>query len=145
MPRKKIKIESKTKITKGKDGKMYPQPRRELINREKFEKLCFIHSPGKDIRHEFDDISQDTLARWCKDTYGVSFADAYERLTTHGKNEILATQFGLLKSKNEKIALEIAKWLGIQYCGQSSNPQDRAKQEESKKTIEVLLEAIKNI
>lgn len=141
MPRKKIKIESKTKITKGKDGKMYPQPRRSLIDKKKFEFLCFRNVPTKNILHEFDDISHDTLARWCKDNYDATFAEVYERFSACGQNRIIFKQWDFMENGSEKMA----KWLGIQFCGQSDNPQENKKAEETKSTIKALVEAIKNI
>lgn len=141
MPRKKIIVETTTKITKGKDGKMYPQPRRGLIDKKKFEFLCFRNVPSKNIRAEFDNISHDTLARWCWDTYGTTFADAYARFAACGQNRIIFKQWDLMENGSEKLAL----WLGKQYCGQTDNPQENKKAEETKSTIEALVEAIKNI
>lgn len=136
---KKIKLE--TKPTKGKDGKMYPQPRRGLIDKKKFEFLCFRNIPSKNIRAEFNDISQDTLVRWCKDTYGTTFAEAYERFASCGKNRIIFKQWELMENGSEKMAI----WMGKQYCGQSDNPQEKARQEETKSTIQTLIDAINNI
>ena len=39
----------------------------------------------------------------------------------------------------------MAIWMGKQYLGQSDNPDEKAKQEASKSTIEALIGAIKNI
>lgn len=141
MPRKKTKADQSLKITKGKDGKMYPQPRRCLIDKKKFEFLCFRNVPTKNILHEFDDISHDTLARWCNDTYNTTFAEAYERFSACGQNRIIFKEWDLMENGSEKMTI----WLAKQYCGQSDNPQENKKAEETKSTIQTLIDALENI
>ena len=92
------------------------RPRKE-INEENFERLCQMQCDKGEILHFFDDISEDTMSRWCKRTYGQTFAVAHTRFSAGGKISLRHYQFQLSKTN-----ASMARWLGIQYLNQSEQP-----------------------
>lgn len=60
----------------------------------------------------------DTLSRWCKRTYGMSFQE-YKR-----QNELMALKIQLRRNQLElsKKSAAMAIWLGKQYLDQKDNP-----------------------
>ena len=87
------------------------RPNKE-ISKEQFEKLCYLQCTNSEIASFFD-CSEDTIVRWCKKTYGESFADIYKKKSEGGKISLRRIQFRLAE-KNTSMAI----WLGKQYLGQ---------------------------
>ena len=50
-------------------------PKKE-IDKKDFENLCALQCTQKEICSFFD-ITDKTLNRWCKDTYGLTYSDVY--------------------------------------------------------------------
>ena len=48
------------------------------INQSTFENLCAIQCTKEEISSVLD-ISEDTLERWCKETYNKNFAKKYQK------------------------------------------------------------------
>lgn len=87
------------------------RPRKE-INQKLFENLCGIQCTEIEICSALE-CSEDTINRWCKRTYGTTFAETYKRKSQLGKSSLRRAQFRLAE-KNATMAI----WLGKQYLGQ---------------------------
>lgn len=91
------------------------RPRKEIRETD-FENLCQLQCTQTEISRFFR-CSEDTIARWCKRTYGVTFAEAFKEFGEQGKISLRHYQFQLAK-KNASMAI----FLGKQYLGQSDTP-----------------------
>lgn len=87
------------------------RPRIE-IDREQFEKLCVIQCTLDEIASWFK-CSPDTIERWCKREFGMSFAEVYKRHSGYGKISLRRFQFKLAEHN-----VSMAIFLGKQYLGQ---------------------------
>ena len=87
------------------------RPRIE-IDQTTFEKLCGIQCTLEEIAGVLG-CSEDTVERWCKRTYGETFAETYKKHSAKGKMSLRRYQFRLAE-KNATMAI----WLGKQYLGQ---------------------------
>lgn len=87
------------------------RPKKE-INQETFEKLCGIMCTLDEIAGVFS-CSEDTIERWCKETYKETFADTSKRFQGTGKSSLRRMQFKLAER-----SAAMAIWLGKQYLGQ---------------------------
>lgn len=96
------------------------RPKKE-INQLQFEHLCALQCPEEEIAYHFD-CSVDTLQRWCKRTYGTTFAEAYKKHSVDGLITIRAEQFKLAKKGNSTMLI----WLGKQLLGQADDKAARA-------------------
>lgn len=94
----------------GKGGR----PRIE-IDQKTFESLCGIQCTLNEIAGVIG-CSEDTVERWCKRTYDMSFADTFKRHSAKGKMSLRRTQFRLA----EKSAA-MAIFLGKNYLGQKDS------------------------
>ena len=88
------------------------RPRIE-IDTEQFKKLCAIQCTLAEIASWFK-CSEDTLERWCKREFDMSFADVYKIWSADGKISLRRTQFRMAESN-----VAMAIWLGKQYLGQT--------------------------
>lgn len=77
-----------------------------------FEDLCGIQCTLSEIASCLH-CSEDTVERWCKRTYGVTYAEAHKKHCGSGKISLRRAQFRLAE-KNAAMAI----WLGKQYLGQ---------------------------
>ena len=82
------------------------------IDQTQFEKLCLIQCTLVEIADWFE-CSEDTIERFCKETYNKTFAEVFKKKSTGGKISLRRAQFALAK-KNATMAI----WLGKQYLGQ---------------------------
>lgn len=92
------------------------RPRIE-IDREQFEKLCAIQCTLVEIASWFK-CSEDTIERWCRREYKMSFADAYKNYSGYGKISLRRAQFKMAEH-NASMAI----WLGKQYLGQKDQQE----------------------
>ena len=106
------------------------RPRKE-INKEAFEKLCAIMCTEEEICGVFG-ITDKTLTRWCKETYGMNFSDTFKVYSADGKISLRRKQF---KLADRSAAMAI--FLGKQYLGQTDNPN-----EEPDEVIRKLMETV---
>lgn len=107
------------------------RPRKE-ISAEQFEKLCGLQCTLSEIAGFFD-CSEDTIERWCRREYEISFADAFKKYSASGKMSLRRYQFDLAK-KNASMAI----FLGKQYLGQRDTPSDGEMSEPLKKALEII-------
>lgn len=87
------------------------RPRIE-IDFEQFRKLCGIQCTLTEIASWFK-CSEDTIERWCKREYGMSFAESFKMFSADGKITLRRNQFRLSETN-----VSMAIWLGKQYLGQ---------------------------
>ena len=85
---------------------------KKVINQKLFENLCGIQCTEAEICGVLE-CSADTLNRWCKRTYKMTFADTYKSKSQVGKSSLRRAQWKLAE-KNASMAI----WLGKQYLGQ---------------------------
>lgn len=90
------------------------RPQKEL-NAEQFEKLCALQCTLKEIAAWFK-CSEDTVERWCRREYSMSFADAYKIYSADGKISLRRFQF-----KQAEKSATMAIWLGKQWLGQKDH------------------------
>ena len=95
---------------------MAGRPRIE-INKEQFEKLCGYMCTQAEIA-DFFHVSVDTVARWCKRTYGENFAEIYKKKISSAKCTLRRYQMDLAR-----INPAMAIFLGKQYLGQADKPE----------------------
>lgn len=88
------------------------RPRKE-IDQEQFEKLCGIQCTKEEIADWFD-CSEDTIERFCKETYGESFTVVFQKKRRVGKISLRRSQWQLAKK-----SAAMAIFLGKNYLGQS--------------------------
>lgn len=94
------------------------RPRKE-IDKTEFEKLCGLLCTQEEIADWFD-CSVDTLERWCKREYGVTFAASYKKYMGRGKIALRRYQMNLAKE-----SAPMAIWLGKQILGQRDYKQSQ--------------------
>ncbi len=111
------------------------RPKKEL-NRDEFEKLCAIQCTQAEICGWFD-VSDKTLTRWCKDTYGMSFSEIFAIKRGKGKVALRRTQFQLAER-----SASMAIFLGKNYLGQTD--YDYQKKEYQDKLLELKEREVKN-
>lgn len=90
------------------------RPKKE-IDKTQFEKLCGMQCTLKEIAGFFD-CSEDTIERWCKRTYNMTFADTYKIHSASGLISLRRNQFELSKR-----SAAMAIWLGKQYLDQKDS------------------------
>lgn len=95
-----------------KKKKLRGRPLKE-IDQRKFEKLCEMQCTEKEIAAFFD-VSEDTILRWCRRTYGASFADVFADKRQLGKISLRRSQWKLAQNDTR-----MSIWLGKQYLDQT--------------------------
>lgn len=83
------------------------------IDAKIFENLCSIFCTLDEIAGVFG-CSADTIERWCKREYKITFAEAYKKASGKGRMSLRRMQFKLAE-KNAAMAI----FLGKNYLGQS--------------------------
>lgn len=106
------------------------------IDKKEFEKLCALQCTMLEFCSWFD-VDDKTLTAWCKREYDMNFSEVFALKRGKGKVALRRIQYQLAE-KNPSMAI----FLGKQYLGQSDNPQA---EEAQAKTIDALIEAVKNI
>lgn len=127
-----------TKNTKSGDfmnnGKNLGGRPRKRIDKEVFEKLCGIMCTEDEICGVFG-ITDKTLSKWCKETYGQGFSDVYKIMSSDGKISLRRKQW---KLADKSAAMAI--FLGKNYLGQKD-----VIEQENAEALEKLDEVLKTI
>ena len=92
-------------------NKKMGRPRKE-IDKAQFEKLCMLQCTLDEVCSYFN-CEDDTLNRWCKETYGSTFSDVFKKKRGLGRISLRRYQFQLAEH-NPTMAI----WLGKQWLGQ---------------------------
>lgn len=95
------------------------------IDEKQFENLCFLQCTEKEICSFFS-ISDETLNRWCKKTYGKTFVDAFDEKRQGGFISLRRSQFRLAE-KNAAMAI----FLGKNLLGQTDSGQHQSEESEN--------------
>lgn len=103
------------------------------INKDEFEKLCGIQCTISEIAAWFS-CSHDTIERFCKKTYSMTFECIFEQKRGKGLVSLRRTQFSEALKGNTTLLI----WLGKQYLGQSDVSRQDLKLE-GKVTLESLI------
>lgn len=90
------------------------RPRKE-IDIKQFENLCKLQCTETEICEWFE-VCEDTLNKWCKETYGQTFSEIYAQKRGQGRISLRRTQW-----KHAENSASMAMFLGKQYLGQSDN------------------------
>ena len=99
---------------------------RKKINRKQFESLCAIQCTQAEICSVLD-VCEDTLLKWCKETYKLSFSEIYKQKRELGCMSLRRKQMELALNGNP--AMQI--FLGKNLLNQSDNPtQDKIRLKE---------------
>jgi hypothetical protein len=88
------------------------RPRKEIDKRE-FEKLCMLQCTYREICAWFD-VTDKTLNKWCKDTYGDTFSEIFKQKSEKGLISLRRMQWQLAE-KSPAMAI----FLGKNHLGQS--------------------------
>lgn len=110
------KSTTKSKATKQSSTKKKMGRPKKVINQKQFETMCGLQCTRDEICAVLD-IEDDTLNRWCKETYnGKTFSAVFEEKRGLGRMSLRRTQFKLA----EKSAA-MAIFLGKNYLGQTDH------------------------
>lgn len=94
------------------------------IPQKEFEKLCGLQCTKLEICGFFD-VTDKTLERWCKRTYGKGFSEVFREKRSLGAVSLRRNQFKLA----EKSAA-MAIFLGKNYLGQTDKAQETEEMED---------------
>ena len=83
------------------------------IDKAQFEKLCSILCTEQEICGFFS-VSHDTLNRWCRQEYDMTFTEIFGQKSSLGKISLRRIQF-----KQAETNPSMAIWLGKQYLNQT--------------------------
>lgn len=110
------------------------------IDAKQFEKLCGLQCTLVEIAGFFS-CSEDTIQRWCKRTYRMTFADTYKRHSQQGKIALRRYQMKLAE-KSATMAIFLGKQLldqrdysEVEVKADVNNPFDGVSTEDIKKLI----------
>lgn len=91
-------------------------PKKE-IKQEQFEVLCAIQCTQEEICAVLG-VTDKTLNRWCRETYGKNFSEVFRKKRLNGKASLRRAQYQTAIKGNSSMLI----WLGKQWLGQSENP-----------------------
>lgn len=114
------------------------RPQKE-INKSNFEKLCGLQCTAEEIC-DFFEVSDKTLYKWCKKTYGENFSVVFRQKKSKGKVSLRRSQFRLA----EKSA-SMAIFLGKNILGQTDRSEIDASiiDDSTRQEVEKLINTVK--
>ncbi len=92
------------------------RPRKE-INRKTFEELCAIQCTKNEIAGVLG-VDDNTIDRWCKREYKLTFSEVYNDFAARGKMSLRRSQFKLAQK-----SAAMAIFLGKQMLGKKDHIQ----------------------
>ena len=107
------------------------RPKKE-IDQKQFEQLCSMQCTEVEICAWFD-VTDKTLANWCKRTYGKSFSEVFKLKREKGHISLRRSQFKLAET-NPTMAI----FLGKNYLGQ----KDKQEEELAAEKIQNMLQSV---
>lgn len=107
------------------------------IDQDQFESLCSLFCTKEDIAGFFK-CSDETIERWVKKTYSVTFAVAYRENSAKGRVSLRRAQFyqATKGGKYKEGIPAMAQWLGKQELGQT----DKQELVSTAKNIQIIIE-----
>jgi len=110
-----------------------------IIDKVKFAEYCELQCTLNEIASVFD-CSHDTIERWCKKEFKMTFGEAFEKLRGKGLLSLRRSQFRLAE-KNATMGI----WLGKQVLNQKDiitfNNMDELEDDPLTKAIKDSMEA----
>ena len=91
------------------------------INKEEFEKLCFIQCTLEEICGWYD-VDDVTLNAWCKRTYGKTFSEVFKQKRQSGKISLRRNTWQMAQ-KSVPVAIFLCK----NFLGMSDKNEPTAK------------------
>lgn len=89
------------------------------IDEKQFKKLCGYMCTLEEIAGIFE-CSEDTIERWCKRTFDMTFADTYKKYSAEGRMSLRRKQFALADT-----SAAMAIFLGKNYLGQTDKVESK--------------------
>ena len=83
------------------------------INKKLFKNLCRIQCTETEIAGALE-VSEDTILRWCKETYNNTFAGVFKKHSEGGKSSLRRAQWNAALKGNSTMLI----WMGKQVLGQ---------------------------
>ena len=112
----------------------------DKIDKNQFENMCQIQCTKDEICAIFE-INEQTLTKWCEETYNMSFCDIYKSKSSGGKMSLRRQQFAKAEEGNTTMLI----WLGKQYLGQTDKIESKNENTDTNdKVFNKLKEALKN-
>ena len=109
------------------------RPKKE-IDKEEFEKLCEIQCTRDEIC-DFFDVTDKTLAGWCRRTYGMPFSEVFRIKRRVGFISLRRYQYQAVKEGNTTMLV----WMGKQWLGQTEKPSVDIEEQKISDEVEALL------
>lgn len=88
------------------------------IDVNQFEKLCHLQCTLVEISEYFG-CSEDTIYRWCKLHYGLTFAEIFKKKSSGGRISLRRSMFEAALKGNITMMI----WLSKQYLGMSDKQE----------------------
>ena len=92
---------------------------KKVINKNQFEELCHIQCTQEEIQAVLD-VQDDTLNKWCKETYGCGFSEVFRQKREGGKCSLRRKQWKLADT-NASMAI----FLGKNMLGQTDKQEQK--------------------
>lgn len=108
------------------------------INQKNFEGMCYVQCTKEEICAILD-VSDETLTRWCKDTYGMNFEGAFKKFSQGGKMSLRRNMF-----RQSEHNPTMAIWLSKQHLGMRDSFPDEVNYTEINKGIQNIANLINN-
>lgn len=96
-----------------------------IIDDKKFDVAIGLPLIKADICSLVGDPSEDTLERYCKQRFKLTFAEVQNQKRQNFKKNILAKQYQLALSGDRTMLI----WLGKNYCGQKDKFEELDEEE----------------
>lgn len=119
----------KPKTTKKKTKKKMGRPKIE-IDKNKFEALCALQCTQIEIAEQFH-VCEDTLNKWCKDTYGITYSEVFRQKRQPGFTSLRRRMYESSKNSTAMQIFLAKNWLGM------SDKQDTNMNIETQPQIEI--------
>ena len=81
---------------------------RAVVDQEQFEELCALQCTEEEIMGVFGILSPDTMLRWIRETYGMTFKEIFRMKSGAGKVSLRRTLEKMSK-KNPRVAIHLSK------------------------------------
>ena len=104
-------------------AKKMGRPTKEIDSNE-FEKLCALQCTEVEIAGWFS-VSVDTIERWCKRNYSMTFAEIYKQKRQKGAISLRRLQWQSAEKGN--VVMQI--FLGKQYLGQADKTEVKTEEQ----------------
>lgn len=105
------------------------RPKKEIDALE-FEKLCALHCTLSDVAGWFN-CSEDTVYRFCKENYNLTFAEAQRKHSAPAKVSLRRVMYE--KAMGGNVTMMI--WLSKQYLGMTDKVESVVESTENKKLV----------